>query len=143
MRETMKSNSMKQGSMMLLVVILMSILLVLCTRMWRTTAYVVDISLQKQLHMQKKWALKGILTCGIEAAKTDFNALAEQINEHGSITLLLNSYSFDIPHLAQAMYFLVFTLVDKTTMQVTAQQREGEKIMMQTSLYVFNSAVVA
>lgn len=139
----MKSNSIKQGSMMLLVVVLMSILLVLCTRMWRTTAYVVDISLQKQIHMQKKWALRGILKCGIEAAKKDFSALAQYIKEQGILILPLNSYTFDIPHLRSATFYVVFKLLDERTMQVSAEQREGEKIVMQASIQVLNINVVA
>ncbi len=139
----MKRTALQTGSMMLLVVMLMSIVLALCTRMWRSTAYVVDISVQKQLYMQKKWAVRGLLNCGIHACKTDFSSLLSHIKEQGTITMPITSYTFGIPHFANYTSLLIFKGINSSTVQVTAQLLEGKKIIFEESSEISTTNVVA
>ncbi|MGE0010313.1 MAG: hypothetical protein AB7F19_07320 [Candidatus Babeliales bacterium] len=140
----MKQNHPQQGSMMLLVVVLMSILLVLCTRMWRSTAYSVDIAVQKQIHMQKKWAVQGILNCGIEACKIDFEALYARVEEQGGeLTVPITSYAFDVPHVAHLTFLLTFKASKLNTLDLTAQILEDKKLIIQTSTIVSRTSIVA
>lgn len=139
----MKSTVKQTGSMMLLVVMLMSIVLVMCTRMWRSTAYVVDIAVQKQVYLQKKWAVRGLLSCGIRACRTDFSLLQAQIKEQGTITVPIASYIFDQPHLAQYTSLLIFKGINASTILITAQLREDKKIIIEESIEISTTNVVA
>ncbi len=131
------------GSMMLLVIMLMSIVLVLCTRMWRSTTYVIDIAVQKQVYMQKKWAVRGLLSCGARACKTDFSLLQAKIKERGTITVPVASYAFDQPHVASYTSILIFKGINASTLLVTAQLKEDKKIIIEESLEISTTNVVA
>lgn len=132
--DSMRLGSVKGGSMMLLVVVLMSMLLVLCTRMWRTTAYVIDIVIQKQAFMQKKWAARVVLNCGIQACRSDFAAVHAYVTQQGgSVTVPLSSYVIDIPLVAHYTPAVTFTVSDATTVHITGELFDGKKSILATS----------
>lgn len=121
----------------------MSIVLVLCTRMWRSTAYVLDIAVQKQVYLQKKWAVRGILNCGIRACRTDFPALLAYVKERGAITIPITSYTFDIPHLAQYNFQLIFKEMSTTSLRITAQLLHDKKTILEESVEFSAAYIVA
>lgn len=129
------------GSTMLLVVLLMSVVLVLCTRMWRTTAYVVDIAVKKQEAVQHKWAAQGILQCGVAACRANFNNVYQKVQEQGgSITVPLHSYTFSIPQLKNSTSTITFATHDGTSLHLMAALRSGGKIVCEKTCVVYHSA---
>lgn len=139
----MNNRSTKEGSLMLVVVVLMSVALVLCTRMWQSTAYVFDIAAQKQLHTQQKWATRGILNCGIAACSKDFQAVCNVIKQQGGKLSLPITYNHPVPHLKAYSSHLSFELLDDTSLNITAALHNGAKIVHSLTTRVAQTTVVA
>lgn len=127
----------QQGSVVLMVVLLMSILLVLCSSMWRTTAYVIDIVVKKQEYMQNKWATRGLLNCGIIACQKDFAAVHKRVSQQGgNISIPLRSYTLSLPQLKNYTPTLVFAVQGDDALQVTAELRAGDHAVCAQSCVV-------
>ncbi len=126
----------QDGSMLLLVVMLMSMLMVLSTRLWRSTASVMDIALQKQLYVQKKWAMQGILACGLAACKADPQAMRSYLLEQGgTLSMPLTSYLIEIPSLQPRAQQLTFTLQGEDSIVIEAQLIAGNATQIATTRF--------
>lgn len=89
----------KEGSSLLTVIILISLISFFCLQMWRTTVLLFDATLAKQLFQQQSVYLQGVLCRGVDLCSHNYDAIVDYtiLNKSGLTLEMSEIKNFSVP----------------------------------------------
>lgn len=95
----MNNSTIKPGVSILVFAVLISSFLLVCTACWKTTSYLVDFTLQKQIYTQNRYFMEGIMRWAITWIKSEWDVLDNISHQQKKVTYSLHDWPKSIEHL--------------------------------------------
>jgi len=131
----------KDGSCLVTVVLLISLISFFCLHLWRITVSMFDVSVAKQQYLQQSSLASGLLTWGIDLCIHNFDTLVEYNNSHKSGLIVVTSpEGFPTVHLPKLEGNIVFTNGVKNNhycIYLTAKLLRKKNMLMQLTCRVY------
>ncbi len=105
----MNKKTTKHGVSILVFAVLISSFLLICTGVWKSTTYLVDFALQKQVYIQNRYFLEGVMRWVIRWIQIEWNMLEQMLLSNEKVTYSLKDWPKNSEHLK--------TYVPKVTIQ--------------------------
>lgn len=103
----MNNRNYEPGISLFICVILISLLLMFCTGVWKTTSYLVDFTLQKQIYVQNRYIIEGIMRLVIKWTISSWIDLHKALQYQNQITYSFYHLPTSIEHLKDYRSYII------------------------------------
>jgi len=133
----MNDRAVKPGISILIFVVLISSFLLVCTGVWRTTAYLVNFTLQRQVYIQNRYCIEGVMRWALRWAVSEWDVLGGVLDQKEKIFCSLNNWPFEIEHLKSCKITITIRSDKPNTCHIEAMLLRDKMVVFKSHCKLF------